>query len=146
MDWAETTARWNENHLSFGIWCNYVRVYGICTSHWSQNKMSDMFIHSNLIQWPLLLADIAKPASRVRAWICNYIHKTQWDVIIHPFPNFDGSSVINVPINLGHGWVITSNINHVWSLNHALISISGAPAITDVILIIKITEIPSKLL
>ena len=29
MDWADTTARWNKNHLSFGIWCVlYKRFYG----------------------------------------------------------------------------------------------------------------------
>ena len=27
MDWAKTTARWNENHLSFGIWCDLYQIF-----------------------------------------------------------------------------------------------------------------------
>ena len=41
MDWAQTTARWDKKHLSFGIWCViYQRIYGmfafsIIYQHWN---------------------------------------------------------------------------------------------------------------
>ena len=37
----------------------------------------------------------------IRAWIFNYIHTKQWDVIAHPCPNFN--SGLPRPLKLGHG-------------------------------------------
>ena len=35
MDWAKTTARWDEKHLSFGIWCIlYLRFCGNFQTHY----------------------------------------------------------------------------------------------------------------
>ena len=47
----------------------------------------------------------------IRAWISNYIHIKQWDVIIHPCPNFD-NDLTKPPLKLRHGWVVTSHINY----------------------------------
>ena len=49
----------------------------------------------------------------VRAWISNYIHVKEWDVIIHPYPNFNGSlaDIRNsnfswyFALKVGLGWV-----------------------------------------
>ena len=30
MDWAKTTARWDDKHLSFGIWCAYIIGLTVC--------------------------------------------------------------------------------------------------------------------
>ena len=42
-----------------------------------------------------------KTSIRIKAWISNYSHLKQWDVITHPCPNFT--------LKLGHRWVITSH-------------------------------------
>ena len=52
------------------------------------------------------------------AWISDYIHSFQWDVITHPCSNFNGG-LAKPPLKLGHGWVITSHRNYcVWLLIH----------------------------
>ena len=47
---------------------------------------------------------LPKPISA--AWINNYIHMREWDVIIHPHSNFNGG-LVKPPLKLGHGWIIT---------------------------------------
>ena len=42
--------------------------------------------------------DLQRKLTKIKAWISNYIHSFQWDVIIHLCP----------PLQLEHGWVITS--------------------------------------
>ena len=33
IDWAKTTAKWDENHLSFGIWCDLcIKGFTVCLS------------------------------------------------------------------------------------------------------------------
>ena len=46
------------------------------------------------------------------AWINNYIHIKQWDVIIHSFPNLKGCFA-KLPLKLGHRWLISS-YNKLW--------------------------------
>ena len=55
-----------------------------------------------------------------RAWICNYIHSSIWDVITHPCPNFNGI-LKELPLKLRHGWISTRHC-FVWSWlwTHAL--------------------------
>ena len=47
-----------------------------------------------------------------KIWASNYIHKKQWDLIIHPLPYLSGGFV-KPPLKLGHGWVITSHIHEL---------------------------------
>ena len=56
-------------------------------------------------------------------WTSHYSHIRQWDVITHPCHNFNGG-LTKPPLKLGHGWVITSQMNQlVWLLIYALISV-----------------------
>ena len=47
------------------------------------------------------------------SWISNHIHIKLWDVITHPCPNFNGS-LFKPPLELGHGWIITSHRKPWW--------------------------------
>ena len=50
MDWVKTTARWDEKHLGFEIWCDlYKRFYGT-DSHVDVTEIS---------QWKLIKPKIA---------------------------------------------------------------------------------------
>ena len=42
--------------------------------------------------WPE--ASFTHIGSRIKAWISNYSHMKQWDVINNPFPNFNGGLAI----------------------------------------------------
>ena len=50
--------------------------------------------------WLLLFRKRSQTNIWFMTWICNYIHVTPQDVIIHPWP------LVKPPLNLGHGWVI----------------------------------------
>ena len=39
----------------------------------------------------------------IMTWISNYIHEKQWNVIIHPYPNFNGG-LVNPSLKLSMGW------------------------------------------
>ena len=56
-----------------------------------------------------------------RAWISDYLHEKQWDVITHSWSNFN-SSLVNTMV--WHAWVITSHIKQlVWLLMQTLFSL-----------------------
>ena len=84
MDWVEKTARWNENHLSFGIWCNlYWRFYGICISKPGGSDNGLTFYHQAIF-W---IHDDVKWKHFPRHWpyvwgihqsTVNSPHKGQW--------------------------------------------------------------------
>ena len=60
----------------------------------------------------------------ISAWIRNYIHVKEWDVVIHPCPNYNGS-LNKLLLKLVYGWVIISNIKTmVWLIIHAIISVN----------------------
>ena len=44
--------------------------------------------------------------------IINYIHMQQWDVAKHACPNFN-NGLIELPLQLGQGLVITNHINNM---------------------------------
>ena len=51
----------------------------------------------------------------VRAWLGNHIYVKQWDINIHPCPNFNGGFV-KPPLKFGCGWVIASDIKSLMQL------------------------------
>ena len=73
MDWAKTTARWDENHLSFGIWCVwYQRFYDrfvVNSQEWCLMSIKSLYITSNLI---FFFNSLFKPTSN-KAWMFHII-------------------------------------------------------------------------
>ena len=64
MDWAKTTARPDEQHLSFGIWClilEILRFINIC---------SHMYGPGVVVEWRRV--DLGFPA--LLPWICSHMH------------------------------------------------------------------------
>ena len=44
----------------------------------------------------------------IRSWVNNYIDVKEWDVITHPYPNFNGC-LVKPPLKSGHEWLVISN-------------------------------------
>ena len=73
-------------------------------------NINQMSIDMNYLA-PILLTIIRSTSIGIMAWISNYIHFKQWDVMTHTWPNFN-SSLVGHLYKLWHGWVITSHINN----------------------------------
>ena len=68
---------------------------------------------------PLLVSGIS-----YTSWICDNSQNKQWDVITHPYSNFNGG-LNKPPLKLEHGWVITSHLKQwMWLLISGLIWIT----------------------
>ena len=63
-----------------------------------------------VIQGHLLLTKFAQTSTEIRTWISNCIHTTQWDVICHPYPNYN-SGLTKPPLKWGRGWLNTTQNN-----------------------------------
>ena len=76
MDWLKTTARRDEKHLSFGIWCVLLQVWWYALYRWQQGPVSLRLMTSQF-------KDIVTHTQKYKTVKCTFcgvwVHKFVWN-------------------------------------------------------------------
>ena len=108
FEWVAATWKWSEGTKIMMLAMSARKHTPLCQRY-------NTFVNAKsykTIAWRLKhcgISTIRNILSEIRVWISNFMSSFRWNVIPYPCFNFQ-CNLVEQPMKLGHGWIITSHI------------------------------------